>query len=436
MGFVQFKGAEGNGTSMSVTMSAAPTNGNLLVAFATSAIGGETIGTGWTNIIIQGEGTLDGCWAYKVAGASEPTTQTPYTQSSGLFTVGVWEFSSVSSTNDGFVVTENVSSTPPTVTLTATPGSSGDYALVGAAFNGNSTGSPTITQGGISITIDGQNLTGNSAVWGHLNSAPSGSQSYVATFGTGTNKCTGGLLFLKATSTGSTGTLSETLGAATLSSTAKVIASASESSTLGAAGVSSSGTVQVTASATDTLGAATVSSSGQVKVSAGAAIALGPATLASTAQVTDSASLGITLGSASLSGAAHVIDTASLGISVGAVQFTASGTTTNVASGSLSEVLGSLSLTSTAESIGTAALSEAFGAMQCLAQAYVIDTASFDVGLDAATLQAAGGMVVAGPQIIVPLNLQPSWNLPMPLFGSVSIPLSLESTVIIPFYLE
>lgn len=72
----------------SVTLGAAPTNGNLLVAFTSAS--GAAPGTGWTSVASNSGGTAFGLIATKVAGAGESTTQTPCT-STGAAGVVMWE---------------------------------------------------------------------------------------------------------------------------------------------------------------------------------------------------------------------------------------------------------------------------------------------------------------------------------------------------------
>ena len=62
----------------SVTFGMAPTNGNLLIALAASN-SGRAANTGWTKADIQDSGGTDfGLLYWKIAGAGESTTQTPF----------------------------------------------------------------------------------------------------------------------------------------------------------------------------------------------------------------------------------------------------------------------------------------------------------------------------------------------------------------------
>lgn len=88
-------------TVPSVTMGAAPTNGDLLVAFViTDASSAPTANTNWT---LQSSQT-SGLWYFQVltkkAGASESTTQSPVTGgSSAHWTVGIYEVSGQNATS-------------------------------------------------------------------------------------------------------------------------------------------------------------------------------------------------------------------------------------------------------------------------------------------------------------------------------------------------
>lgn len=63
----------------SVTLSAAPTQGNLLVAITTDLGTTEAAGSGWTKIIFTSAANDGAGFFWKVAGVSESATQTPLT---------------------------------------------------------------------------------------------------------------------------------------------------------------------------------------------------------------------------------------------------------------------------------------------------------------------------------------------------------------------
>ena len=88
---VQFGDVSANSTAPSVTLGAAPTNGNLLVAFVYSDSAVPAAASGWTAQANAGTGTWYNYIFTKTAGASESATQSPVTGSSGHWAIGMWE---------------------------------------------------------------------------------------------------------------------------------------------------------------------------------------------------------------------------------------------------------------------------------------------------------------------------------------------------------
>lgn len=75
--------ANGSGlTSVGATFATAPTAGNLLIAFVFNGGAASVNGTGWTAIKAGGGAVDDETIGFKIAGASEPTTQLPSTDAS------------------------------------------------------------------------------------------------------------------------------------------------------------------------------------------------------------------------------------------------------------------------------------------------------------------------------------------------------------------
>jgi hypothetical protein len=99
LGIVQSAAAASSAASApAATLGAAPTNGNLLVAFTYSNSGVLTPGTGWMLIVTAintGNTEYTAVWA-KYAGASESATQTPNTASQPAWTCDIYEISGVS----------------------------------------------------------------------------------------------------------------------------------------------------------------------------------------------------------------------------------------------------------------------------------------------------------------------------------------------------
>lgn len=105
--WVQLNGGGGGGSAASivhtgvttttsslgaVTMPAAPTAGNILLAFCNTT-GGLALGTGWHQLLVNSSG-WDNCYvAWKIAGSGESTSQTPYT-GSGTASAVIYEIAS------------------------------------------------------------------------------------------------------------------------------------------------------------------------------------------------------------------------------------------------------------------------------------------------------------------------------------------------------
>ncbi len=100
---------------------------------------------------------------------------------------------------------------------------------------------------------------------------------------------------------GISGTVSATLGAATLSSAGSVPRTGTLSSTLGTATLSSAGTAPVLGTASATLGTATLTSSGVVAVRGALSATLGAVTLSAADLASTRGNVSVTLGSATLS---------------------------------------------------------------------------------------------------------------------------------------
>jgi len=94
MGFARVQNAADgvNSTSLTIALGAAPTTGNLLIAWANSDATVTNGGTGWT----AGPSVIDGNGAYtwwKIAGASEPSSVTFTPSVSDYITAGLLEYS-------------------------------------------------------------------------------------------------------------------------------------------------------------------------------------------------------------------------------------------------------------------------------------------------------------------------------------------------------
>ena len=172
---VQFASNNANGAYASVTMGAAPTNGNLLVCvvYSEQAV---SPGSGWS----QAPGTTGstaGLWyTYiytKTAGASESATQTPLSgTSTSYWTAGIWE---VSGKNSGIAIWADeqywsVQSGPVAFTpmMAAFAGS---LCLMSFCPSVNQTYTVLNVSGAETVDLNGSALTGAHAVYAHSDSS-------------------------------------------------------------------------------------------------------------------------------------------------------------------------------------------------------------------------------------------------------------------------
>ena len=181
-------------------------------------------------------------------------------------------------------------------------------------------------------------------------------------------------------STGATGTLSATLGAATASATGTVAVNGTLSATLAAATLAGSGQVQVTGALAATLADATLSATGtitNITATGTADITLGAATLSAAGQVQASGTASVTLADATLSAAGTVAISGTLAVTLSDATLSATGTVANAG-----EVSGTLSVTlesATLSAAGAVAIAGAAG-----------------ITLESATNAASGNVAIAG----------------------------------------
>lgn len=166
------------------TFGAAPTQGNLLLAILGGAA--PSANTGWTGLWTDGGGTTFTECFWKIAGASEPTLQRPFSNATLGGGLVIWELTGLTP-GDGKSF-QDTTSTTHTVTPMAFKTTN---LIVGLLYNeaGSSSAYPTgFTPAG--VTIDGQanDVTNNRAVTGfHLASPTVGSNSIVGTLAASTN---------------------------------------------------------------------------------------------------------------------------------------------------------------------------------------------------------------------------------------------------------
>ena len=177
-------------------MGVAPIQGNYLVAISFTPVN-HIIAAGWTTIQINNTfNILDVACAYRLAGAAEPTTQTPFTlQSTTTSNVVIWEYSGAAQPDDGHVLAESTAAAPPTGTLTATSGHGGSALVAFSSSNNNSGSGANIT--GIS-TLDFNVVSPQGVLAGHLDGVLPGSNSFTGTFGStsSSHQLDGGLVYI------------------------------------------------------------------------------------------------------------------------------------------------------------------------------------------------------------------------------------------------
>lgn len=159
---VQSGFAAGAANVTGLTLGAAPTAGNLLVALMTNGSSGITPTTGWNSMFISDPaGILFTHCLWKIAGAGESATQSP---ASALSILGIYELSGAAAggNNDFF----DVNSTTGTATVTAF-GTTG--VIIGLCINEQLTPLPT---GIVGVTLDGSAVGAANSVRGFHKSSP------------------------------------------------------------------------------------------------------------------------------------------------------------------------------------------------------------------------------------------------------------------------
>lgn len=157
--FVQ--GKDGSGTS--ITLTSAPTNGNLLIASAWNLSGVPTTGSGWTQIDTLNL-TVDGATYWKIAGVGESATQTPIGTTTSNICIA--EFSSTAgfpaNPIDVHSIKQGTAASPPTVTTTSvTPTVSANAAFVSCWDNLSTDTAPASITGMTNIATLSGGPTGN-----------------------------------------------------------------------------------------------------------------------------------------------------------------------------------------------------------------------------------------------------------------------------------
>lgn len=165
--------------SVGITLSSAPVQGNMLVAFVSDQTGGSTAGAGWLILEDVAAANDDGCVLIKIAGASESATQTPVSDGH-QGTITVYELTNaagglptVVTQYTGSAVTENPNSTKAT----------GNGLIIGAFVNRTTSGPTSIT--GTGVTADNTaSGVGRFAAGFHISAAANGTNAVTANYAT------------------------------------------------------------------------------------------------------------------------------------------------------------------------------------------------------------------------------------------------------------
>lgn len=178
---IQSGGTTVNANS-SITLGAAPTRGNLLVALVTHFSTAQVPGTGWAqNSTVPGSSN-DGYGIYtKLVGAGESATQQPQIDSS-TGSVVIWEINGATGI-DVFGGQHDLTSSP-TATQSVTTSGANELVLCSFATATNNVNLPT----GVSYTSDGTNITGGTRAvnWGHFAQATPATFNLTATWAVNT----------------------------------------------------------------------------------------------------------------------------------------------------------------------------------------------------------------------------------------------------------
>lgn len=183
---VQVKSAALANMSVGVTLGAAPTNGNLLVAFIADQAGAPTAGAGWVTLITGFAANDDTCIMIKLAGAGESTTQTP-TSSAHQGCITIYEMNNAAggypTEVHDFAAATAVAETPK-----ATKTSGG--IVLGVFVNRSTTGPTSLT--GTNVTADAAgNITGvgRAVAPFHITPSVAGNNGVTANYGTAQAGC-------------------------------------------------------------------------------------------------------------------------------------------------------------------------------------------------------------------------------------------------------
>jgi hypothetical protein len=170
---VHFNYASANGAMTAVTMSAAPANGNLLVAIIYS-VAVPTLSSGWTLIggsYLQQTGLWYMHAAYKVAGASESTSQSPMTNSGGTYwTTGIWEVTGQNATTPILGAPSSYSSSAAIGQTVTLPSGANTLALMSVCPASFQNTTITAALGAATLNVNASGAAGAHAAYGWTDS--------------------------------------------------------------------------------------------------------------------------------------------------------------------------------------------------------------------------------------------------------------------------
>lgn len=191
-------------------------------------------------------------------------------------------------------------------------------------------------------------------------------------------------------SSGISGTLTATLGAATLASTAKVAIAGTSTATLGAATLSSTGTVALAGTTTATLGAATLASTATVAIAGTSTATLAAATLFATGTLAISGTATATLAATTVVAAGTVAITGATSATLAAATLASTGTISISATLSSTLDAATLSASGTASSVNTGTLTATLAAATLSAASTLALRGTTNTTLANATLSSTG----------------------------------------------
>lgn len=163
-------GSNSGASITGVTLSAAPTNGNLLVSFSTNGSSG-VIGTGWTSIAVNNSVDF-GTVAWKLAGAGESATQNPMNAAGS----GVCSIFELNNAGLGFGAITFVNAASGTISVTSTRAGG---LLIGAIMNNSTTALPTAITG---ASLDSSSAGASKATQAYHKTPSAGVNSVAWTF--------------------------------------------------------------------------------------------------------------------------------------------------------------------------------------------------------------------------------------------------------------